>query len=245
MGKYQWPFLFCASIFSGNIEKNKNKQLNDINGVKAMTRIIFFIFILLLGLNPLTWVAAEPPTAHYSAPELIPVSKKPCYIGCDFQFQYCYHYNISNMDDAIKVKEWNVSNGLVTGKAVADIKAMLLIKMCYQVSLTSAFAVAEKEIDFASEFEFSIKVNGDAEDMCISNEESTISFSTPELKGDIKTEPIPLIQEHLIGNMSAIIKDSVIKAVYSSFSKDKTLKNIYCGEGPFYTAESDAPCGCE
>lgn len=210
-----------------------------------MIRIISFIFILLFGFNSLTLVAAEPSTTPSNTPEFIPVSKKPCYIGCDFQFQYCYHYNILNMNDAIKVKEWNVSDGLVTGKAVADIKATLLIKMCYQVSLTSAFAVAEKEIDLASEFEFSIKVNSNADDICISDEESTISFSNLELKGEIKTEPIPLIQEHLIGNMSAIIKDSVIKAVYSSVSKDKKLKNIYCGEGPTDTAESDAPCGCE
>lgn len=224
---------------------NTHKQINNINGVQAMPRIISFIFILLLGFNSLTLVAVEPSTTPSNIPEFIPVSKKPCYIGCDFQFQYCYHYNISNMDDAIKVKEWNVSGGLVTGKAVADIKATLLIKMCYQVSLTSAFAVAEKEIDLASEFEFSIKVNDDAGDMCISDEESTINFSTLELKGDLKTEPIPLIQEHLIGNMSAIIKDSVIKAVYSSVSKDKKLKNIYCGEEPTDTAESDAPCGCE
>ncbi|NLD36636.1 MAG: hypothetical protein GX654_07195 [Desulfatiglans sp.] len=210
-----------------------------------MTRIISFIFILLLGFCPLSLIAIEPSPAPGNAPEFIPVSKKPCYIGCDFQFQYCYHYNILNMNDAIKVKEWNVSEGLVTGKAAADIKAMLLIKMCYQVSLTSAFPVAEKEIDLQSEFEFSIKVNSDAGDMCISDEESTINFSTLELKGDIKTEPIPLMQEHLIGNMSAIIKDSVIKAVYSSVSKDKKLKNIYCGEGPTDTAESDAPCGCE
>ncbi|MBN1907370.1 MAG: hypothetical protein JW927_19990 [Deltaproteobacteria bacterium] len=210
-----------------------------------MTRIISFIFILLLGFNSLTLVAVEPSTTPSNIPKFIPVSKKPCYIGCDFQFQYCYHYNISNMDNAIKVKEWNVSDGLVTGKAVANIKATLLIKMCYQVSLTSAFAVAEKEIDLISEFEFSIKVNGNADDICISSEESTISFSNLELKGDIKTEPIPLMQEHLIGNMSAIIKDSVIKAVYSSVSKDKKLKNIYCGEEPTDTAESDAPCGCE
>lgn len=228
-----------------NIEKNTNKQINNINGVQAMTRIISFIFILLLGFNSLTLVAVEPSTTPSNIPKFIPVSKKPCYIGCDFQFQYCYHYNISNMDNAIKVKEWNVSDGLVTGKAVANIKATLLIKMCYQVSLTSAFAVAEKEIDLISEFEFSIKVNGNADDICISSEESTISFSNLELKGDIKTEPIPLMQEHLIGNMSAIIKDSVIKAVYSSVSKDKKLKNIYCGEEPTDTAESDAPCGCE
>jgi|GEM_PF-3069546 hypothetical protein len=210
-----------------------------------MPRIISFIFILFLGFYSLAVGALESLTAPSDKPEFIPVTKKPCYIGCDFQFQYCYHYNILNMNDAIKVKEWNVSGGLVTGKAAADIKANLIIKMCYQVSLTSAFAVAEKEIDLASEFEFSIKVKDDAGSICISDEESTISFSTLELKGDIKTEPIPLIQEHLIGNMSAIIKDSVIKAVHSSASKDNKLKNIYCGEGPAYTPEGDAPCGCE
>ncbi len=189
--------------------------------------------------------ALEQATAPSNIPEFIPVAKKPCYIGCDFQFQYCYHYNILNMNDAIKITEWNVTGGMVTGKAVADIKANLIIKMCYQVSLTSAFVVLDKEIDLASEFEFSIKVNGDAENQCISDEESTISFSSMELKGDIKTEPIPLMQEHLIGNMSAIIKDSVIKAVYSSVARDKKLKNIYCGEGETDTAEVDSSCGCE
>jgi hypothetical protein len=210
-----------------------------------MIRLISCISMLLLGFYSLTVGAAEPSTAPGKTPEFIPVAKKPCYIGCDFQFPYCYHYNISNMDNAIKVEEWNVSNGLVTGKAVADIKAMLIIKMCYQVSLTSAFTVVEKEIDLASEFEFSIKVNDDASDMCISDEESSIRFSTLELKGDLKTDPIPLMQSNLEENISAIIKDSVIKAVHSSVAKDKALKNIYCGEGQANTAETDSTCGCE
>jgi hypothetical protein len=210
-----------------------------------MSRIKSCIFVLLLGYYSLTVGATEPSTAPRNTPEFIPVAKKPCYIGCDFQFPYCYHYNISNMDDAIKVKEWNVSGGLVTGKAVADIKANLGIKMCYQVSLTSAIEVVNKEIDLTSEFEFSIKVNGDAGDMCISDEESIISFSSMELKGDLKADPIPLMQEHLLGNMSAIIKDSVIKAVHSSITKDKGSKKVYCGEGETDTEETNIPCGCE
>jgi hypothetical protein len=209
-----------------------------------MSGIKSCIFIMLLGFHSLTLGASEQSTAPSNIPEFIPVIKKPCYIGCDFQFPYCYHYNISNMDDAIKVKEWNVSDGMVKGKAVADIKAMLVIKMCYQVSLTSAFEVVDKEIDLASEFEFSIKINGDSEDICISDEESTISFSTLELKGDLKAEPIPLMQAHLIDNISAIIKDSVIKAVYNSLAKDKGIKNVYCGEEHTATKD-DAPCGCE
>jgi hypothetical protein len=210
-----------------------------------MIRLIYCILMLLLGFYSLPVNAIEQSASPSNTPEFIPVAKKPCYIGCDFQFPYCYHYNISNMDDAIKVKEWNASNGLVTGKAVADIKANLMIKMCYQVSLTSAFAVVDKEIDLSSEFEFSIKVNGDEGDMCISDEDSTISFSSMELKGDLKTEPIPLMQAHLLENISTIIKDSVIKAVHSSIAKDKGAITIYCGEGHTDKENADASCGCE
>jgi hypothetical protein len=201
--------------------------------------------MLLLSFYSFSLSATEPVSSPGNTPEFISITKKPCYIGCESQFQYCYHYNILNMNDAIKVKEWNVSDNMVTGKAVADIKAMLLIKMCYQVSLASAFVVVDKEIDLTSEFEFSVKINSDAGDMCISDEESTISFSSLELKGDLQTEPIPLMQEHLTGNISAIIKDSVIWAVYSSVAKDKDHKKVYCGLGERDTAEADAQCGCE
>jgi hypothetical protein len=65
-----------------------------------------------------------------------------------------------------------------------------------------------------------------------------------ELKGDTKTEPIPLMRAHLLDNISAIIKESVMKAVHNYVAKDNKLKNIYCGEGETI-AEIDSPCGCE
>jgi hypothetical protein len=210
-----------------------------------MIRLISCIFMLLLGFYSLSWSATEPSTTSVNTPEFIPVTKKPCYIGCDYQFQYCYHYNILNMNDAIKVKEWNVSGGFVTGKAVADIKAKLMVKACYQLSLAAAIPVVDKEIDLTSEFEFRIKVNGDSGDMCISDEESTINFSTLELRGDLKPDPIPLMQAHLQDYMSSILKESVINAVHNSLAMDKGSEKAYCGEGETDTEETDAPCGCE
>ena len=178
-------------------------------------------------------------------PEFIPVVKKPCYIGCDYQFQFCYYYNISNMDNAITVKKWNVEKDFITGKAVADIKAKLLIKMCYQVSLTSAYAVVDKDLNFESEFEFKIKLNRDTEDQCIEFQDDAITYASFELKGDTKTDPIPLILGQLGQDMGEIIQDSVSKAVYESLPDNIRGENVYCNKEHNKTFEDTYPCRCD
>ena len=135
--------------------------------------LILSIFSSLLSISV---NAADTPAASNIKPEFIPVIKKPCYIGCDYQFQYCYYYNISNMNDAITVKEWKVENGFVTGKAVADIKARLLIKLCYQLSLAAAFPVIDQDLNLEAEFEFKIKLAKDSGDQCIEYQENAVTY---------------------------------------------------------------------
>ncbi len=196
--------------------------------------------LLCLSVN-----AADIPAASNIKPEFIPVIKKPCYIGCNYQFMYCYYYNISNMNNAITVKEWNVENGFVTGKAVADIKAKLLIKLCYQLSLTSAVPVIDEGLNLKAEFEFKIKLGKDSKDQCIEYQENAVTYSSFELKGDLKKEPIPLMQGQLEQDLADIIQDSVSKAVYESLPGDKKNKKIYCGEDQHNIDDKNAQCGCD
>ena len=203
--------------------------------------LILSIFSSLLSISV---NAADTPAASNIKPEFIPVIKKPCYIGCDYQFQYCYYYNISNMNNAITVKEWNVENGFVTGKAVADIKARLLIKLCYQLSLAAAFPVIDQDLNLEAEFEFKIKLAKDSGDQCIEYQENAVTYSSFELKGDLKKEPIPLMEGQLEQDMADIIQDSVSKAVYESLSGAKENKRIYCGEDQRNIEEKNVQCGC-
>ena len=210
-----------------------------------MTKLLrlFILSILLVGYS-LNVIAADTSITPDNKPEFIPVIKKPCYIGCDYLFQFCYHYDISNMNDAIKVKEWNIEKDFVTGKAVAKMKARLLIKMCYQVSLTSAYAVIDQDLNFESEFEFKIKLNKETKDQCVEYREDSISYSSFELKGDVNTDPIPLMLGKLGQDMGEIIQDSVSKAVYDSLPEDYKGKNVYCSEEYNDTYKNNAPCRC-
>ena len=205
---------------------------------------LFFLSILLSYYSFATH-AADTSTAPYKKPEFIPIIKKPCYIGCDYLFQFCYYYNISNMDDAITVKEWNVEKDTVTGKAIADITAKLLIKMCYQVSLSSAYPVVDQDLNIKSEFEFKIKLNGDAKEQCIEFKEDSITYSSYELVGDVNTEPIPLMQGQLDKDIGEMIQDSVSKAVYDSLPENNRGKNVYCGEEHNDVFEDNLPCRCD
>jgi len=199
----------------------------------------------LLSFNSFIADAGDSPITPDNKPAFIPIVQKPCYIGCDYMFQFCYYYNISNMNDAIKVKEWNLENDFVTGKATADIKARLLIKMCYQVSLSSAYAVVDQDLNIKSEFEFKIKLNGDTKDQCIEFQADAITYSSYELVGDVNTEPIPLMHGQLDQDMGQIIQDSVSKAVYDSLHGNNKGKKVYCDEEHNKTYEDHYPCRCD
>ena len=211
-----------------------------------MSRLIKFILLgIFISFYSLNVNAADIANSPDKKPEFIPVVKKPCYIGCDYLFQFCYYYNISNMDDAIRVKEWHVEDDFVTGKAVIDIKAKLLIKMCYQVSLTSAYPVFDQDINLESEFNFKIKINGDGKDSCIQYQEGAITYSYFELKGDLDTDPLPLMQGQLEQDMADIIQDSVSKAVYEYLHGKDSSKKIYCDENRNKIYEDNYPCRCD
>ncbi len=205
----------------------------------------FFVLSIFIGFLSPGIHAEDMYISQNKNPEFIRIVKKPCNIGCDFQFQYCYYYNILNMDNAIKVKEWNVEDGFITGKAVTDIKARLLIKFCYQVSLTSAFPVHDKELNLEAEFEFKIKLGGEGMNQCIEFQKDLITFSSFELKGDLKTDPIPLLQGQLSQEMSDIIRDSVSRAVYDSLPANNRDKMVYCSKEHNDTYADNAPCPCD
>lgn len=211
-----------------------------------MPRILrLSILSIFLSFYSLSLNAAGNSSSPDVKPEFIPIIKKPCYIGCDYLFQFCYYYNILNMENAIRVKEWNVEKDYATGKAVADIKAKLLIKMCYQVSLTSAYAVVDQELNIKSEFEFKIKLIGDTKDQCIEFQEDAITWSSYELIGDVNTDPIPLMQGHLDQDIGVIIQDSVSKAVYDSLPIKNRDTKVYCDEERNETFKDNAPCRCD
>lgn len=211
-----------------------------------MPRLLrLFILSILFSFYSFSVYAADISTYSRDKPEFIPIIKKPCYIGCDYLFQFCYYYNISNIEDAIKVKEWDFGEDYVTGKAVADIKARLLIKMCYQVSLTSAYAVIDQDLNIKSEFEFKIKINKNSKDQCIEFEENAITYSSYELIGDISTDPIPGMQGQLDQDIGEMIQDSVSKAVYDYLHGSNEGKTVYCDEEYNKTYEDNYPCRCD
>ena len=211
-----------------------------------MSKLLRLLILgILLGFYSISVNAANTPISPDSKPEFIPIIKKPCYIGCNYEFQFCYYYNISNMKNAITVTAWKVEKGYVTGRAVADIKAKLLIKLCYQLSLSAAYPVVDDEINLDAEFEFKIKLNDDASGQCVDDRDSSITYSSFELKGNLKADPIPLMQGQLSQDMADIIKDSVSKAVHDSLAEDEGNKRIYCGKDQDDTKENDLGCQCD
>ena len=210
-----------------------------------LTLIRIFILCILIVLLSQGADAANTSVTSVKEPGFIPILKKPCYIGCDYQFQFCYYYNISNMNDAITVKEWNIEKDFITGAAAADIKAKLLIKVCYQLSLAAAFPVIDEELNLEVEFDFKIKVSGDAKDQCIDYDESSISYTSFKLKGDMKADPVPLMINQLGVDMAEIIQDSVSKAAYESLHEKNKGKKFYCGEHNDELYESNIRCQCD
>ncbi len=211
-----------------------------------MSRLLrLIILFMLLSLPPLNVNASDTANSPGTKPQFIPVTKKPCYVGCDYLFQFCYYYNILNMSDAISVKEWHVEGDFVTGKAVANINARLLIKMCYQVSLSSAYPVYDQDVNLESEFDFKIKLNGEGKDRCIQYQEGAITYSSFELKGDLKTDPMPIMQGQLEQDMADIIHDSFSKAVYGYMNGENKGLKVYCSEERNKAYEDNYPCRCD
>ena len=204
-----------------------------------------FILCILIGFYSMGANATNNFITPVKGPGFIPILKKPCYIGCDYLFQFCYYYNISNMNDAITVREWNIEKDSITGTAAADIKAKLLIKVCYQLSLAAAYPFIDEELNLEAEFNFKMKVSGDTKEQCIDYDESTITYTSFELKGDMKTDPVPLMINQLGLDMKNIIQDSVSKAVYGSLHEKNKSKKFYCGEHNDELYESNIRCQCD
>jgi hypothetical protein len=201
-----------------------------------------YALCILISFYSLSGFASDSDASSGKTPEFIQVIKKPCYIGCDYQFQYCYFYDISNMKDGITIKEWHAEKDHVKGKAVADIKAKLLIKACYQLSLGAAYPVVDDNIDLEAEFDFIIKINNGG---CIEEKESAVEYSSFNLKGNLQADPIPSMQTWLEGDMKGIIKDSFSKAVHDLLPESSKADKIYCGDEQYNTVDTDVKCQCE
>lgn len=213
-----------------------------------------FALIALTIFVPFTVNAAKAPVIHGENPKFISITRTPCYTGCNYVFPYCYHYNVSNMNDGIKVEEWNVEKGFVTGRAIANLNANLIIKECYQLSLASAITVIDEKLDLVAEFEFKIKSGRhtsvkDVNDHCIDYGESSVSYSSFKLKGDLTEDPIPEMERKLIEDIKSMIKHSVCETVYYSLTGDSShdhdkSKNIYCDKSQNDSESNTTSCPC-
>jgi hypothetical protein len=217
-----------------------------------------FILIILIISGFFTISTAKSPTSNDANPKYISVTHTPCYIGCDYAFPYCYNYDISNMNDGIKVEKWEVDNGWVKGRAVVDINANFLVKLCYQVSLNNREYLINKGLNLEAEFDFKVRLGKDSpgggiNNQCIDEGESSISYSSFKLKGDLIENPDSLfssIEQELIEEMKFIIRHSVCKAVYDSLMGDflsgnELRKNIYCDTLQDESVLSTSPCECD
>lgn len=217
--------------------------------------ILRYFLIILIIFSSFPVHAKNTSNNNNKDPEFISIFKTPCYIGCNYAFQYCYSYNISNLNNAIKVEEWEYKNGWVKGRAVVNINAKLLVKACYQLSLASAYAVVDEVLNLEAEFEFKVKLSKDSQgkrikSQCINDLESSISYSSFELKGNLTDDPIPVMKENLIEDIKYSIRYSVYKAVYDSMmkgssSENQTSKYIYCDNPEPGWEEDSAPCPCD
>jgi hypothetical protein len=117
--------------------------------------------------------------------------------------------------------------------------------MCYQVSLSSAYPVADQDVNLTSEFKFKIKLSGDGKDECIGYREDAITYSSFELAGNLKMDPIPLMQGQLEQDIAFIIQDSVSKAAYEYLHGENKGNNVYCNKEYNKVYEKDYPCRCD
>jgi len=212
------------------------------------------IFIALIISGSFTVNAENTPIVPEGNPKIIPITHSVCCLECSYYLPFCYNYNILNMNDGIKVKNWNFDQGWIKGRAIADIDANLIIKMCYQLSLTSAYIVIDEELDLKAEFEFSVNISrlspeGNIIGQCIDDGKSSITYSSFVLKGNLTDDPIPLIKVQLIEDIKSIIKHSLYKTAYNSLMGDNSPENqkgenIYCDISQTDQESSTAPCPC-
>ncbi len=213
------------------------------------SKIIFLIvlFVFISGLFTAGTTNTAPDTGKY--PDFIRITDTPCCLECSYSLPYCYNYKISNMNDAIKVTGWNFDNGLIKGTAVANIDAILITKMCFQLSLTSAYLLTDEELDLEAEFDFNVKIssNKNVKSRCIEETESSVSYRSFLLNGDLTSDPIPEVINQLAEDIQSSIKYSVYRAVYESFEgplSSGNEKNIYCTESQSDFEANESPCPC-
>ena len=216
----------------------------------SILKLISFVFLIIFCSFS---TYADNPVLNEKKLEHIPITKSPCYIGCDYYFPYCYNYNIINKDNAIRIKDIKAENGSIKGTAEVNIHATLLVKLCYQLSLASAYSVYDKTLDLAAEFDFNIKTHKasakeEPPGYCIFYGDSLLTFSSFEFKGDMTEDGLPSMEAKLSEDIKAMIKHSLYKAVYNTFlaetSADKDGRNIYCDYEETEKEDPDNFCPC-
>lgn len=211
-----------------------------------MPSLRYFVFISsaviifsLFTVNP-----ANTVTIPDENPEFIPVTHAPCCLECSYTLPYCYNYNISNMNNGIKVLEWKLDNGFINGRAVADIDANLIIKMCFQLSLTAAYVLVDEEVDLETEFDFKVKLSSseNSKTRCIDETGSIFSYLSFVLKGNLDSDPIPEVGAQLVADIKSAIEHSVYKTAYDSLKDNPSENNdIYCYQSK---KDTESPCPC-
>lgn len=214
-----------------------------------LLRYIIFIASVIFILSFITVNATTTAVTSEQYPEFIPIIHAPCCLECSYSLPYCYNYIISNIDDGIKVEEWKLDSDGIKGRATANIDAKLIIKMCFQLSLTSAYVLIDEELDLQAEFDFNVgfSLRENSEMKCIDEKKSSISFSSFALKGDLTTDPIPEIAPRLTEDILSSIKDSVYKTAYIFLDSNLLpgdKENIYCQQPQNDAEASTSPCPC-
>ncbi len=211
--------------------------------------LIIFCFFIVIILSH-TETRAENP-------EYIHITYEPCYIGCDYAFPYCYGYKIFNINDAIRIKNWETEGDLIKGRAVVNVNGKVTAKLCYQVSLNNKDYLLNDELNLEAEFDFIVKMSedtpgGNFDSVCINYEESRISYSSFTFKGDLLKKPysfFPEIEKALTYEMELVFADSLYRAVYDSLSDNlpegkEKRKNIYCDGEQADSGSDKIACGC-
>ena len=209
--------------------------------------IVLFIFILILFTS--NSVNAQASNEEY--PEFIPLLQAPCCLECSYTLPYCYNYNISNMDEGIKVLEWKFDDGWINGSAAASIDAKLIIKMCFQLSLSAAYILLDEEMDLDAEFDFKVKISSidNSKGRCIDKTQSEIDYKSFVLQGNLAADPIPEIGNQLVEDIAYVIETSVYKAAHDLInsnvsSENDENSNILCDQPQDDSRAIESPCPC-
>ena len=217
-----------------------------MSSLRQYAIILFILILSQFAANPANTLANNE--GH---PEFIPVTHEPCCLECSYSLPYCYNYNISNMNNGIKVKEWEVDNGWINGRAVADIDANLIIKMCFQLSLSASYVLLDEELDLETEFTFKVKISSseNSKGWCIDKEESEIIYLTFLLKGNLDSDPIPEVGAQLVDDIQSMIEHSIYQTAYDLLNKqslpgNEENNNLYCHPSQNDSESEESPCPC-